>query len=176
METYGMLMRPCAMSEEENKKLWMSSEFWTDKGFRDEYIKHRIAMQHVAECAQIFIMENWKKVEDWTGLNVVIKCKQGKFEFFNYVPRQEKKEVEGKPKKGVHRSIVIDEIMQEIEEKNKAKHNPIKEITEFVLDPTDGDFSVTINGQELWWINEEAVIEIANYIEKKINGDAKTTD
>jgi hypothetical protein len=42
-------------------------------------------------------------------------------------------------------------------------------INEFVLDPTDGDFSVTINDQELWMINEEAIIEIANWIEEQLN-------
>jgi D-tyrosyl-tRNA(Tyr) deacylase len=37
-----------------------------------------------------------------------------------------------------------------------------------VLDPTDGDFSVTINGNEHWWIQDEAVIIIADYIEKQL--------
>ena len=37
-----------------------------------------------------------------------------------------------------------------------------------VLDPTDGDFSITINGKEHWWIQDEAVIIIADYIEKKL--------
>jgi hypothetical protein len=34
--------------------------------------------------------------------------------------------------------------------------------------PTDGDFSVTINGNEHWWIQDEAVIIIADYIEKQL--------
>ena len=55
------------------------------------------------------------------------------------------------------------------EESDKEKHNPIQVINEFVLDPTDGDFSVTINDQELWMINEEAIIEIANWIEEQLN-------
>lgn len=175
------------MSEEENKNLWQSSEFWTEKGFLEEYRKHRTAMQHVAECAKIYIMENWQKVDDWTGLNLVIKCKQGRFEFYNYTPKLYGKRSEedrvlefdeggGNTEKDKARKVessIFNKIMKKIDEESKDKHNPIKEIKGFVLDPTDGDFSVTINGQELWWINEEAVIEIANWIEKKLNGDGK---
>lgn len=179
MSEYGMLMKPCAMNEEEHKKIWQSSEFWTDKNFRDEYSKHRIAMQHVSECAKIYIMENWQNVKDWTDLNVVIKCRQGKFEFFNFKPRTPDLDTEpeddssGEKKPGMIRprkasTALFDEIMNQVEEENKAKHNPIRVINEFVLDPTDGDFSVTINEQELWRINEEAVIEIANWIEEQL--------
>jgi hypothetical protein len=45
-------------------------------------------------------------------------------------------------------------------------HNPIVELNDVVLDPTDGDFSVTINGKEHWWIEDSAIIKIADYIEK----------
>jgi len=180
MSKYGMLMRPCAMNEVDYKKIWQSSEFWTDKNFLEEYSKHRIAMQHVAECAKIYIMENWQKVKDWSDLNVVIKCRQGKFEFFNFKPRsrgkiadedqsEEKISDSGmrRPRKAC--TALFDEIMDRAEESDKEKHNPIQVINEFVLDPTDGDFSVTINDQELWMINEEAIIEIANWIEEQLN-------
>ena len=40
-----------------------------------------------------------------------------------------------------------------------------------VLDPSDGDFSLTINGKEHWWIQDEAVIIIANYIENQLKSN-----
>jgi hypothetical protein len=41
-----------------------------------------------------------------------------------------------------------------------------------ILDPTDGDFSVTINGDKNhWWIHDEEVIVIANYIEETIKNE-----
>lgn len=43
------------------------------------------------------------------------------------------------------------------------------ETIEFVLDESDYDFSVTINGKIWFWINSESVITIWDYIEKRIN-------
>ena len=54
------------------------------------------------------------------------------------------------------------------DKEKKRKQNPVVIINEVVLDPTDGDFSVTINGNEHWWIQDEAVIIIADYIEKQL--------
>jgi hypothetical protein len=50
----------------------------------------------------------------------------------------------------------------------KRNQNPVVTIDEVVLDPTDGDFSVTINGHQHWWIQDEAIIIIADYIEKQL--------
>jgi hypothetical protein len=57
-----------------------------------------------------------------------------------------------------------------MDQREKEKHNPILEFNEVVLDPTDGDFSITVNGDQAhWWIQDEAVILIADYIEKQLN-------
>ena len=60
-------------------------------------------------------------------------------------------------------------IFQDYFESRKAGHNPIIEVSDVVLDPTDGDFSITINGAEYWWIDQESIIIIASYIEKQIS-------
>ena len=172
-------MRPASMTEEQNEKVWQSSEFYTTAHFRSEYSKFVTAQQHVAECAKIFIRKNWEKVTDWTGLNVVIEAKQGTVEFYNYKPEKRARRIrKDPPPDGVKRargvsSPVIDKMMREIDAEEKAKHNPIVTITKVVLDPTDGDFSLTVNGQELWWINDEAVIEIAHFIEQKLKSEVK---
>lgn len=174
-----MLMRPMAIDADGNEKNWRSSHFWTEKDFLEEYSKWITASQHVIECAKIYVSKNWKRISDWSGLEVVIKCRQGKFEFYNYVPNpsMEKKEEEqteettfepGKKRARKVNSPTVLNIVKRLEEHNKNRHNPITSLTDVVLDPTDGDFSLTINGKELWVINGEAVIEIAAYMEEKL--------
>lgn len=63
----------------------------------------------------------------------------------------------------------MDDFLARMEEKDHEKHNPIVSVNEVVLDPTDGDFSITINGtNEHWWIGDEEVIIIADYIEQQL--------
>jgi hypothetical protein len=162
----GMVMRPCAFSKEDNEAMWKKSEFYTDKDFYNQYRKYMVAMQHVAECAKIYIENNWQKITDWTGLDLVIESKQGITEYYNYEERPPSKRMSKTSKKDTFLRMC-----QEIEEKNKAKHNPITSVTEVVLDHSDGDFSITINGNEHWWIDSESVIIIADFIEKKLNGE-----
>jgi hypothetical protein len=47
----------------------------------------------------------------------------------------------------------------------------IVSLTGVVLDPTDGDFSLTVNGKNHLWIDDESVIVIADYIEKSLKED-----
>ena len=47
-------------------------------------------------------------------------------------------------------------------------HNPIVSFDSAVLDTTDGDFSVKINGQDFYWIDDKPIIEIADYIEEQL--------
>jgi hypothetical protein len=56
--------------------------------------------------------------------------------------------------------------IERMERKDKAKHNPIITLTDVVLDTIDGDFSLTINGKDHLWIDNDSIIDIANYIEK----------
>ncbi len=72
---------------------------------------------------------------------------------------------EEKPKRG----SFFEKYRKKWEKENKLRHNPIKTIDAVVLDPTDGDFSITVNGKEHWWIQDEAVIIIADYIENQLN-------
>ena len=162
-QIYGMVMRPCSTTEEGNEEVWKSSEFYTEKNFMDEYRKHMIGMEHVAECAKIYILKNWEKIEDWTGLDVTILDNTGKkTEYFNYRPLNEKID-----EKRSNSGFV--KILREMNELDKKKHRPIKRIKDVVLDPTDGDFSLTINRKNHLWIDNDSVIVIANFIETKLN-------
>ena len=157
----GQAFVPSFMSEEDFEACYRTSEFWTETNFYDSYRKHIVAMQHVSNCAKIYILKNYKQVEDWSGLNViVIHGPTGKAtEYYNYMP-EDRMNILGKD--------VMSKMFKHIDKKNQKKHNPVVTLTEVVLDPTDDDFSLTINGTEHWWIQDEAVIIIAEYIEKQL--------
>lgn len=71
---------------------------------------------------------------------------------------------------------LLDNVFSSLDESNKQKHNPIEVVSQVVLDPSDGDFSITINGRDHLWIDDEAVIIIADYIEKKLKENGKETE
>ncbi len=172
----GIMMRPCSLTEKENEKVMSSTKVSVSKEFYKAYMHHKGAMCIVAECAKIYIKKNWKKVKDWSDLNVVMEdantlkghlnsANGGKplkdfVEYYNY------KESDSQRRRVKHNSI--EKIFKNIDRKNKRKHNPVKTISNVVLDPTDGDFSLTINGRDHMWISDSTVIIIADYVEKHL--------
>jgi len=159
----GEIIRKCFMSEKEFEDGYKRSMFWTEEKFMEEYRMHKIAMNHVAECAKIYIINNWKNIKDWSKLSIVITDGRSgeETDYFNNEENLDHHEHE-------RTSRIWDKLMGELREKNKKRHNPILTMDDIVLDPTDGDFSVTINGKEHWWIENEEVIIIADYVESKI--------
>lgn len=152
-------------SEEDFENGYKNSIFYVDKDYYEEYRKHIAAMQHIAGIAKSYILKNWKKVTDWSGLDVTfIHGPTGEeTEYFNYVPHTPGKKGSSK---------YFDKMLSKMDERNKLRHNPITEFNEVILDPSDGDFSITVNGdQEHWWIQDEAVIIIADYIEKFLKNE-----
>jgi len=105
-------------------------------------------------------------------------------EYYNYVPNP-RLDLKPSPNRGGTdaergikrprpvRSDVLDKMLRGLDARDKAKHNPIVSITRVVLDPTDGDFSLTINGKDHLWIDGEAIIVIADYIEQKLKIEVK---
>jgi hypothetical protein len=161
----GIVMRPCSMTDEDNDKVMHSSDYSVRANFLQEYNNHIAAMSIVAECAKIFVTNNWEKVTDWSKLNVIVEDGRGgkkhkPVEYFNYEPKPHRH------KKGAIESI--NKIFERLEKEDAKKHNPVTSVTGVVLDPTDGDFSLTINGKEHWWISDDSVIVIANYIEEQL--------
>jgi hypothetical protein len=178
------MLRKVFLEEGEYKKHWQSSIFWVEGDYMKEYHKYQEAMHHIAEFAKMFIIENYEKVKDWSELD--IKLRHGLdgtvVEFYNHykkpVPPKEPTEKmkkfmslvsKDKPK----RSDIIQKWLDESEEENKAKHNPIVTFDEAVLDTHDGDFSVKINGQDFYWISDWPIIQIADYIEEQLKEQNK---
>lgn len=158
----GMWGRPMAM-DNNHAKIAHSSQYSVQEKFLEEYNNHIAAMQIVAMCAKVYIMENWEKVKDWTGLNVVVECRQGSFDYYNYAGPRKRRQVVGKPE----RKDVLDDMFDRMNKEDEARHNPITSITDVVLDE-EWDFSMTINGKEHWWLDDESVVIIANFIEKQL--------
>ena len=180
-QIYGELFSPCFMTEEEYANAYKNSIFYVEKDFMSEYRKHLAALPHVASVAKSYILNNWGKVTDWSELDVVIiHGPTGEWtEYYNNeknLPPVEEKEPSEKIKKFLalvskekpKGNSILEKFQKEMEEENKLRHNPIKTIDMIVLDPTDGDFSITVNGKEHWWIQDEAVIIIADYIENQL--------
>jgi hypothetical protein len=158
----GQIFSPCFMTEEEFEEGYKNSVFYVEGNYQEEYRKHIVAMEHIAAMAKVYILKNWQKIEDWSGLEVKVKHgPTGKVtEYFNYVPRD--------PSEKAH-SKTWEEMKKRLDEMDKERHNPIREFNSVVLDPTDGDFSIIVNGnEEHWWIQDEAIIIIADFIEQKL--------
>jgi len=173
------MLRRVFLEEDEYKKYWQSSIFWVESGYMGEYLKYQEAMHHIAEFAKMYILENYEKVEDWSELDIKLTHNlDGTIvEFYNHykkpVPPKEPTEKMKNFMKLVSKEITKsserwDNWQAEYEEEMKAKHNPIVTFDEAVLDTHDGDFSVKINGQDFYWIDDYPILVIANYIEEQL--------
>lgn len=150
----GIVMRPCSFTEEDNERVMRTGKYWTESNFDRKYCEHIAAMQQIAESAKIYIIKNYKSVTDWRGLNLTVNDNSGKETiYYNY------------DESGYNTS---EKFVRKILRQYKKDHNPIKTFCDVVLDPTDGDFSLKINGKNHNWIDDDSVIQIADFIEKTL--------
>ena len=161
-DMYGMMMRPCTFDEAEYEKVWSSSDDSVTEHFFESYRRHTAAKQIVAGCAKLYILKNHEKVTDWSNMNVIIEDNTDDVtDYYHF----QKRRIRFKKKN------VLDEIDDRIDVENKLRHNPVSTVTNVVLDTSDGDFSLTINGTHHLWISNDSVIVIAAYIEKQLRAN-----
>lgn len=162
---HGSIFSPCFMTEEEFEAGYKGSIFYVDKDFKKEYENHIAAMGHISNIAKSYILNNWERVKDWSDLEVVVNHGPtgDATYYYSYKEKIRKKE---------YGSGIISDMLIKSDRKRKRNQNPVLSINSVVLDPTDGDFSITINGNEHWWIQDEAVIIIADYIENQIKKES----
>lgn len=151
-----MLMTPVFHAVEDYKKAYTDTKYACSSGFAEHTEEHKTALHIIASCAKVFILENYTKVTDWSGL--VLRIKEAG-ETFDYYKHTDWESASTGP---------IGEEMNRLNEELRKGENPVRTLTDPVLDPTDGDFSITINGKRHFWISDRAVIKIADYIEKSI--------
>lgn len=158
----GSFMTPSFSTIEEFEEGYKKSIFYTKEDFKNEYEKHIAAMSHISECSKIFISKNYEKIENWNDLNVAIT--DGRtgdvVKFYNHKPERYKRQIE--------EDSTASQIFKRVQERRAKEHNPIMSLTKVILDPSDGDFSITINGKDFYWIDDESIIIIADYIESKL--------
>lgn len=127
--------------------------------FRREWLECLSRAQMVSSAAKIYVLDNYKKVSDYSELSLRLIHNQGK-QYFGLRDRRsnERKET---PRKT---SPVLERISKELDDKTIQ----IDSFDEAVYDWTDGDFSVSFNGVWYLWIDDESVVSIASFIEKKL--------
>ena len=68
----GSIMSPCFMTEADFEEAYRNSTFYVESNYLDEYRKHLAALEHIANIAKSYIFNNWKRVSDWSTLDVII--------------------------------------------------------------------------------------------------------
>lgn len=156
----GELMTPCFTTEADFEAGYKKSLFYVEGDYLTEYRKHMIAMSHIANIAKSYILNNWQKVTDWSNLEVTLRhgLTGDTATYYTYRPLSNITSSDEN----------IKSLFEKIDVEDKKRHNPITVVNEVVLDPTDGDFSITVNGTPYWWLNDQTVIIIADYIEKQL--------
>lgn len=143
---------PCFLEQAEFKNYYNKIELDSDCTLSESWFELEQKQHFITEKAKIFIIENYEKVKDWSNLEINLTCNH-KGHSENYLPTNKAQIKLGR--------FVVNRIA-----------NPIETVS-FVLDYTDGDLSVTVNGREFWWIEADTVIVICNYIEKQLIKQAK---
>ena len=154
------LFSPCLFTEEEYDETYKESIFYVEGGYREEYVKLISGASHIASIAKSYIIKNWKKVKDWSDLEIVLTHGPTGEKGYYYTYKKSES-IRSKSK-------AIGSLFKDYEKRRKRNQNPVFSIDEVVLDPTDGDFSITINGKEYWWIDDNSVIIIADFIENQL--------
>ena len=155
-------MSPLFFNKKDQVKFVQSLSNFKKKDFFEEAMKARQIFAGIAESAKLYIEKNGNKVTDWTGLNLYLPDKNMPGKNVHYYKSEYKPVKDGKT-----RSPVLDKMLNKI-----AKENSPVNTLEYCYD-TDGDFSITVNGKEYLFIDDEAVITIADYIEQQIKANKK---
>ena len=159
-QIFGELFTPVFTEGYRRSRIFVDNEFYS------EYQKHIAALENIGACAKLFVLNNWDKIEDWSKLNITIHDNtQTSTHYYNHTSSD---------RKNWGKNTGVQEMLIKKEERRARKHNPIISLTDIVLDPSDGDFSLKINGNDHLWIDDESVVIIADYIEKNLNTNKKT--
>lgn len=129
------------------------------------------------QSAKIYVLDNYKKVEDYSDLSLVLTAGINGETFHFGKKRADRKKIEREKSevakkleaiaKPAKRNPRIEKFLRELDEKTTE----IKTIDEVWYDWTDGDFSISINGSQYLWIDDRSIIKIADYINKKIKNN-----
>lgn len=133
-------------------------EKYKNEGFESIYISLSVEIKRVVEAAKIYILDNYKKVGDYSDLSMMLRC--ANHEGTCYFGKKSK----GNKKRG-KRSGILEKMIRELDKETVE----IRSFDEAVYDWSDGDFSVVFNGVSYNWIDANSIIDIASHIERKLS-------
>lgn len=169
---HGHMFRISSPNAEEYAERVTDFRDYVASDFKRAYENHYGAMHSIAESAKVYLEKNWRRVSDWTQLGISIKDNTGdRTEYYNHRPKNRFHKLQNKE----DGSIIV-EALDQLEDYYAKKHNPVKELSEMVLDHSDGDFSVCINGHWHLWIDDVSIIMLADYVEKQLAHEVATSD
>jgi len=172
---HGFMFRLSSMSLDDFEGRVSSSDYHVTKDFRQHYQHHMRVMSTIALSAKVYLVKNWELVKDWSELNVVIEDNSGyATEYYNHEPRERKRKEE-KERQQKERSI-MDDMFDSLDAHLATRHNPVVSVSDVVLDTSDEDFSLTINGHDHLWIANEGVVIIAGYVEEQLKKQNEAPD
>ena len=152
------MLTPCFFSTEDYAEGWSKATHAVKSGFLSAYEDHQAAAYTVVSCAKAFIITNAGRVTDWTGLSIRLKPLEGDaVYYYKYEP--------GFMPKG---DDPLSDALREFEDHCRDNERLVREITNIVLDPSDGDLSITVNDDRYFAIGDRAVITLASYIEGQL--------
>ena len=175
LSKYQMHMHPCAATVKAYREIWKRSPAYVENGIEEAYMQHLANSWVVVECAKLYILKNWKRIKDWSKLDVEIRDNTKKSTwYYSYTKSSHSKPTKKSTDKEKKILSAFEELSQQLDKEEKKGHNPVKSLTDVVLDPTDGDFSLTINGHPHLWIDSESIVVIAAFIEEVTKKKAKS--
>jgi hypothetical protein len=131
--------------------------------FHDRFNRMYTIKSKLLRDAKKYIEANCHRVTDWSRLYLEVKNgnninNENKLESFHYAPKDD----------GTMWRIAKRLGVEDLVPEREFKDDSVKTVTDPVYDTSDGDFSITINGLQWWWINDEAVMSIALYVERAL--------
>ena len=144
-----------AEAEERALNYIRSTKEYSEMNFQENNSKIWVARNSLIEAAKIYVIDNYKLIDDYSDLDLILRSgATGKRFYFG-------------PKRNrvVSRSGMLTNILKDLDSRTIT----IETFDDAIYDWSDGDFSVVFNEVSYNWIDDDSVINIASYIEKKLD-------
>jgi hypothetical protein len=162
-------------NEQEVLEALRTDWFYLTGSFGREYEQRVRETRKLVEVAKIYVLDNYSKVKSWRNLWTTIRA--ANYDNLVYIHKRDselrkerrlRQKTNGKENRPRARKMRLEKFEDIFKELDKKTVSP-KTFTGAVYDWTDGDFSVKINGKWYNWINAQAIIDIAAYIEEQLS-------
>lgn len=167
-DVYDMMlhgaMSPIFEDEDQYRKFVEGLDVDVTNGFVDTYLNINHQRVRLVEQAKIFVLDNWERIDDWSELEITLESAASglKTSFFTFKGEDdylEATQINSKHLRNARERRIA---------QDKSRNNPIESFDDVVLDFHDGDFSVTVNGQDYLFLSPREILTLAFFIESKL--------